>query len=100
MIEHVSIGVRNLGATKAFYDSALEALGYSFCVRAIRAGLWEESDRVFGPFEREPGAGGSDIGPACLLLRSKPEECRRRCVTGVGTARVQRARGRNDVVIP
>jgi catechol 2,3-dioxygenase-like lactoylglutathione lyase family enzyme len=28
MISHVSIGVRNLGATKRFYDAALTPLGY------------------------------------------------------------------------
>jgi len=28
MIDHVSIGVRSIGATKRFYDSALQPLGY------------------------------------------------------------------------
>jgi catechol 2,3-dioxygenase-like lactoylglutathione lyase family enzyme len=32
MLDHVSIGVRNLAKTKAFYDSALGALGYR-CLR-------------------------------------------------------------------
>jgi len=29
MIDHVSIGVRDLATTKAFYDAALKPLGYS-----------------------------------------------------------------------
>ena len=28
MIDHVSIGVRNIAATKRFYDAALQSLGY------------------------------------------------------------------------
>ena len=33
MLDHVSIGVRDLAKTKAFYDAALGALGYR-CLRA------------------------------------------------------------------
>ena len=29
MLDHVSIGVRDAGASKRFYDAALESLGYS-----------------------------------------------------------------------
>ena len=28
MIDHISIGVRNVAASKSFYDAALQALGY------------------------------------------------------------------------
>jgi catechol 2,3-dioxygenase-like lactoylglutathione lyase family enzyme len=34
MLDHVSIGVRDMAKTKAFYDSALAALGY----RCLRSG--------------------------------------------------------------
>lgn len=34
MLDHVSIGVRDIAKTKAFYDSVLEALGY----RCLHAG--------------------------------------------------------------
>ncbi len=33
MLDHVSIGVRNIAKTKAFYDGALAALGYR-CLRS------------------------------------------------------------------
>jgi catechol 2,3-dioxygenase-like lactoylglutathione lyase family enzyme len=45
MIQHVSIGVRNIGATKTFYDSALEALGYR-CLRSRDTWLGYGKDRI------------------------------------------------------
>jgi catechol 2,3-dioxygenase-like lactoylglutathione lyase family enzyme len=39
MIEHVSIGVRNIGATKVFYGSVLGALGYSPVPADPKSGL-------------------------------------------------------------
>lgn len=36
MIAHVSIGVRDVGTSKSFYDAALEPLGYK-CVRAAKS---------------------------------------------------------------
>jgi catechol 2,3-dioxygenase-like lactoylglutathione lyase family enzyme len=38
MIHHVSIGVRNVGRTKAFYDAALAPIGYS-CLSSDDASL-------------------------------------------------------------
>jgi len=38
MIDHVSIGVRDIAATKRFYDAALAPLGYS-CLSASDASL-------------------------------------------------------------
>jgi catechol 2,3-dioxygenase-like lactoylglutathione lyase family enzyme len=35
MIAHISIGVRDIGRSKRFYDAALEPLGYT-CLRAAR----------------------------------------------------------------
>ena len=36
MIAHISIGVRDIGRSRGFYDAALEPLGYR-CIRAARA---------------------------------------------------------------
>ncbi|MGL5361627.1 MAG: VOC family protein [Bosea sp. (in: a-proteobacteria)] len=38
MIDHVSIGVRNIAQTKAFYDAALAPLGYT-CLSADEGSL-------------------------------------------------------------
>lgn len=38
MIDHISIGVRDIGRTKRFYDAALEPLGYT-CLSAGQASL-------------------------------------------------------------
>jgi hypothetical protein len=35
MLDHVSIGVRDIARAKRFYDAVLEPLGYS-CLRAAR----------------------------------------------------------------
>ncbi len=35
MLAHISIGVRDIGSSKRFYDTVLEPLGYK-CVRAAR----------------------------------------------------------------
>jgi catechol 2,3-dioxygenase-like lactoylglutathione lyase family enzyme len=45
MIHHVSIGVRNVGRTKAFYDAALGAIGYS-CLSSDDASLGYGKDTV------------------------------------------------------
>jgi hypothetical protein len=36
MIAHISIGVKDIGRSKRFYDAVLEPLGYR-CIRAARA---------------------------------------------------------------
>lgn len=45
MIHHVSIGVRNIAASKAFYDAALSAIGYT-CLSADDASLGYGKDSV------------------------------------------------------
>ena len=45
MLDHVSIGVRDLAATKRFYDAALAPLGYS-CLSESDTGLGYGKDRV------------------------------------------------------
>jgi catechol 2,3-dioxygenase-like lactoylglutathione lyase family enzyme len=45
MIHHVSIGVRNVGKTKAFYDAALAPIGYS-CLSSDDASLGYGKDTV------------------------------------------------------
>jgi catechol 2,3-dioxygenase-like lactoylglutathione lyase family enzyme len=45
MLQHISIGVRNIAATKAFYDAALTPMGYS-CLRAREHWLGYGKDRV------------------------------------------------------
>src|SRR5882672_5630969 len=45
MIQHVSIGVRDIAATRRFYDVTLGALGYS-CLRARESWLGYGKDRV------------------------------------------------------
>jgi len=45
MFHHISIGVRSIAATKAFYDAALMPLGYT-CLRARDAWLGYGKDRV------------------------------------------------------
>jgi catechol 2,3-dioxygenase-like lactoylglutathione lyase family enzyme len=45
MIHHVSIGVRDIARTKAFYDAALAKLGYT-CLRPRETWLGYGKDRV------------------------------------------------------
>jgi catechol 2,3-dioxygenase-like lactoylglutathione lyase family enzyme len=45
MIHHVSIGVRNVGKTKAFYDAVLAPIGYS-CLSSDDASLGYGTDTV------------------------------------------------------
>ncbi len=45
MLNHVSIGVRDIARTKRFYDAALEPLGYS-CLSAGDASLGYGKDAV------------------------------------------------------
>jgi catechol 2,3-dioxygenase-like lactoylglutathione lyase family enzyme len=45
MIQHVSIGVREVAAAKAFYDAAFAPLGYT-CLRARDTWLGYGKDRV------------------------------------------------------
>jgi catechol 2,3-dioxygenase-like lactoylglutathione lyase family enzyme len=45
MFHHISIGVRSIAATKAFYDAALMPLGYK-CLRARDTWLGYGKDRV------------------------------------------------------
>ena len=47
MIDHVSIGVRDIARTKRFYDAALKPLGYTCLSEARRlAGLWQARRHV------------------------------------------------------
>ena len=61
MIDHVSIGVRNIGAAKRFYDRTLKPLGYtalsespgSLGYGATAVQLWmSETDRPVPPDEK------------------------------------------------
>jgi catechol 2,3-dioxygenase-like lactoylglutathione lyase family enzyme len=45
MIDHISIGVREIAATKRFYDAALTPLGYS-CLSASASSLGYGKDAV------------------------------------------------------
>jgi catechol 2,3-dioxygenase-like lactoylglutathione lyase family enzyme len=45
MIHHVSIGVRHIGAAKAFYDAALSPIGYA-CLSSDDASLGYGKDAV------------------------------------------------------
>jgi catechol 2,3-dioxygenase-like lactoylglutathione lyase family enzyme len=45
VIDHISIGVRNIAATKAFYDAALAPLGYT-CLRSRDTWLGYGKERV------------------------------------------------------
>jgi catechol 2,3-dioxygenase-like lactoylglutathione lyase family enzyme len=45
MIDHVSIGVRNLAVSRSFYDAALAPLGYR-CIRARDTWLGYGKDRI------------------------------------------------------
>ncbi len=45
MINHVSIGVRNIAASKAFYDASFEPLGYS-CLSSGESSLGYGKDSV------------------------------------------------------
>jgi catechol 2,3-dioxygenase-like lactoylglutathione lyase family enzyme len=54
MIDHISIGVRDLAATKRFYDAALKPLGYT-CLSEGAASLGYGKDAValwISPSER------------------------------------------------
>jgi catechol 2,3-dioxygenase-like lactoylglutathione lyase family enzyme len=45
MIDHISIGVRDVAKAKAFYDAALEPLGYS-CLSASEGSLGYGKERA------------------------------------------------------
>jgi catechol 2,3-dioxygenase-like lactoylglutathione lyase family enzyme len=45
MIDHISIGVRNIAVTKLFYDAALAPLGYT-CLRSRDTWLGYGKERV------------------------------------------------------
>jgi catechol 2,3-dioxygenase-like lactoylglutathione lyase family enzyme len=63
MLDHVSIGVRDIGWTKRFYDSALKPLGYS-CLNESSGTLGYGRDGVHfwiyeskRPVEADPASG-------------------------------------------
>jgi catechol 2,3-dioxygenase-like lactoylglutathione lyase family enzyme len=63
VLDHVSIGVGNIGRTKRFYDSALKPLGYS-CLNQADGTLGYGRDHVQfwvyeskRPVEADPGSG-------------------------------------------
>jgi catechol 2,3-dioxygenase-like lactoylglutathione lyase family enzyme len=65
MLTHVSIGVKDIAASKRFYDAALQPLGYR-CVRAARSveGYGYGTDTIFfwitsapRPVEPDDGSG-------------------------------------------
>ena len=68
MIDHVSIGVRDIARTKRFYDAALKPLGYR-CRRRI-VGLWQGCGHALDLQHGSPGARRSEIGSAFLLCRA------------------------------
>ena len=70
MIDHVSIGVRDIARTKRFYDAALKPLGYK-CL-SEGEGSWAMARmRSRSGFQHgSPGARRSEIGSAFLLCRA------------------------------
>ncbi len=59
MIDHVSIGVRDIARTKRFYDAALKPLGYALPERGRRLPrLWPRGCRVLDQRRRTPGHAG------------------------------------------
>ena len=71
MFDHISIGVRDIAATRRFYDAALKPLGLSLPQRRRNlARLWPRCRRPVDLGDRPPGCGGSAIGPAFLLRRA------------------------------
>ena len=63
MIDHVSIGVRDIATAKAFYDAALKPIGYS-CLNSSESSLGYGKDSVAfwvsastGPVPPDPHSG-------------------------------------------
>ena len=65
MIAHISIGVRDIGRSKRFYDAALEPLGYR-CIRAAKVapgyGYGAETIAFWVLFAEHPIAPGEKSG--------------------------------------
>src|SRR4051812_48812152 len=78
MIDHVSIGVRDVAKAKRFYDAALKPLGYA-CLSEGEGSLGYGRDAValwIGVAER-PVPGGREIGLASLLCGADAQKRRR-----------------------
>ena len=71
MIDHISIGVRDIERTKRFYDAALKTLGYT-CLSEGRGslGYGKQAVTLWISSTDRPGAGRSEIGSALLLCRA------------------------------
>ena len=72
MIDHVSIGVRDIARTKRFYDAALKPLGYK-CLSEGEGSLGYGKDAVtlWIVQHGSPGARRPEIGSAFLLCRAR-----------------------------
>ena len=69
MIDHVNIGVADLAASRAFYERALEPLGYAVLMdRADTAGFGRDGKPDFWISAREPS------GPVHVALASPARE--------------------------
>jgi hypothetical protein len=67
MINHVSIGVSDIGIAKSFYDAALKPLGY-FCLSSGDTSLGYGKDTVVLWVKyQKPREGGPGVGTAFLL---------------------------------
>jgi len=64
MLDHVGLNVRDYRASRAFYERALEPLGYTVLVAFeewLAAGLGSESKPVFWIAQREPVGTGTHV---------------------------------------
>ena len=57
MLDHVSIGVRDIAAARRFYNAALAPLGYRCLTRHRIARLWPGGPGLLDQRGRQPGAG-------------------------------------------
>ncbi len=75
MLDHVSIGVRDIAAAKRFYDSTLQPLGYRCLMPSDTAlGYGGESAMFWLLAAREPGPRQSRVGAAFLLRRADAQK--------------------------
>ena len=70
MIDHVSIGVRDVARTKRFYDAALKPLGYTCLSETSFARLRQGSGRALDQRGQASCSAGLEIGFAFLFRRA------------------------------
>ncbi len=74
MINHLSIGVRDVARSKKFYDAALKPLGFKLLSDgATSLGYGADAVVLYVQKAERPGASGHGIRPAFLLRRADPE---------------------------